>query len=448
METPQETLKTLPHTPGVYLYINEAGETIYIGKAKDLKKRVSQYFQRDDAIGAKTTTLVAQIHRIKTIATDSEFDALLLEAKLIREFLPRYNVISRDDKSPLYIGITTHELLPRILWMRRTSLSVHPDATIFGPFQSARTVRSLLHDVRRIIPYCTQKNRNGKPCFYTHLGLCDPCPSLLSKMVDSPERKKLFSQYRSNIRKIVAILSGRSLGLLRVLEKDMKIYAKNQQYELAQKRKGQIAALHGLLERHFDPNVYMHNETFARDIRAEESESLRRVLSEVYPHIPPIHRIECIDISNTLGKNATGSLVVLIDGQPATSEYRRFKIRTKNAPNDVAMISEVLRRRVSHEEWSLPQLLVIDGGKGQVHAAKKVLEELDISLPLIGLSKRFEEIVVPLVDGWKIIKLPVSHIGLHMLERIRDESHRFALRYHRLLRSRAFLPRSKLAPNV
>jgi excinuclease ABC subunit C len=440
METPQETVKSLPPAPGVYLYINEIGETIYVGKAKNLKKRVSQYFQRDDAIGDKTTTLVSQIHRIKTIVTDSGFDALLLEAKLIREFLPKYNVISRDDKSPLYIVITTRELLPRILWMRRTSLEAYSDATIFGPFQSARTVRSLLHDVRRVIPYCTQKTRSGKPCFYTHLGLCEPCPSLLSKMEDSSKRKKLLSLYRSNIRKIVAILSGKSLGLLRALEKDMKIYAQSQQYELAQKRKEQIAALHGLLERHFDPHVYMQNEAFARDIRKEEAESLRRVLREVYPHIPPIHRIECIDISNTLGKNATGSLVVLLDGQPATSEYRRFKIRTKDAPNDFAMVSEVLKRRLAHEEWDLPQLLVIDGGKGQVHAAKKVLEEHGVTVALIGLAKRFEEIVVPVGDGWRIIKLPVSHIGLHMLERIRDESHRFALRYHRLLRSRAFLP--------
>lgn len=443
METPQETLKTLPHSPGVYLYGNQSGETIYVGKAKDLKKRVSQYFQRDDAVGAKTAALVSQIHHIKTIATDSEFDALLLEAKLIREFLPKYNVASRDDKSPLYIVITTHEPLPRILWVRRTSLGQYAKATVFGPFQSGRIVRSLLDDIRRVIPYCTQKIRNGRPCFYTHLGICEPCPSVVSRMEDSSMRKKLFSLYRANIRKIVSILSGKSLSLLRTLEKDMKTYAAREEYEQAQKRKEQIDALRRLLGRHFDPHVYLQNETFARDIRSGEAQSLRQVLIDVYPHIAPIHRIECIDISNTLGKHATGSLVVLLDGQPATSEYRRFKIRSKDAPNDFAMVSEVLRRRLTHAEWELPQLLVIDGGKGQVHAAKKVLEAHNISIPLIGLAKRFEEIVVPVGDKWKIIKLPVSHLGLHMLERVRDESHRFALRYHRLLRNQAFLPASE-----
>jgi len=153
--------------------------------------------------------------------------------------------------------------------------------------------------------------------------------------------------------------------------------------------------------------------------------------------LAPITRIECIDISNIHGKHSTGSLVVLLNAIPSTSDYRRFKIRTKDAPNDTAMIAEVLRRRLKHTEWPYPQLLVVDGGKGQVAAAVTVLGSL--AIPVIGFAKRFEEIIVPMGSDWKIIRLPVSHKGLHLLQRIRDESHRFALRYHRLLRSRAFL---------
>jgi excinuclease ABC subunit C len=201
-----------------------------------------------------------------------------------------------------------------------------------------------------------------------------------------------------------------------------------------------VESLHELLERHFDPTVYLQNETFMSDIRKEEEEKLRYALRESYPDMEPIRRVECIDISNTMGKYATGSLVVLIDGVPSTGDYRRFKIYTKDAPNDFAMVAEVLRRRLKHTEWDYPQLLVIDGGKGQVGMAKKVLDQMKITIPLIGLAKRFEEIVVPDENDWKIIKLPLANKGLQLLMRIRDESHRFALRYHRLLRSKAFLP--------
>ncbi len=427
-----ETLKTLPHLPGVYLYRDEKGSVLYIGKAKDLKKRVSQYWQRD-AVGDKTTLLVSQIHEIKTIVTDSEFDALMLESKLIREHLPKYNAISRDDKSPLYIAITTKEALPRILWLRKTALSQYPKASVFGPFQSGKVARTMMRHIRRIIPYCTSNVRDGRGCFYTHLGLCEPCPSVISKTND----RVLQRQYNGNIRKIISILSGRSLSLLHRLEKEMETCAKQERYEEAQKCKLQIEGVRALLARHFDPHIYLQNETLMQNVRAEEAETLRTALRDIYPSLAPITRIECIDISNIHGKHSTGSLVVLLNAIPSTSDYRRFKIRTKDAPNDTAMIAEVLRRRLKHTEWPYPQLLVVDGGKGQVAAAVTVLGSL--AIPVIGFAKRFEEIIVPMGSDWKIIRLPVSHKGLHLLQRIRDESHRFALRYHRLLRSRAFL---------
>lgn len=437
MDTPRQTLTSLTHLPGVYLYKDTHGSVLYVGKAKDLKKRVSQYFRKDNAAGDKTALLVSQVYQIKTIPTDSEFDALLLESKLIRELLPKYNAISRDDKSPLYVAITIKETLPRILWLRKTALSLYPKATTFGPFQSGRVARGILHDLRRIIPYCTAKQRNGKPCFYTHLGLCDPCPSVISLMQDSPVRKQLTKMYRTNIRNIVAILSGKSLTLLHTWERRMEWEARNEHFEEAQQLKTLVDHLRELHKRHFDPHLYIQNEGFMQDVRSQEREMLENALQEVYPGMQPIVRVECIDISHTYGTHATGSMVVLINGLPSTSDYRRFRIRTRDAPNDIAMIAEVLKRRLRHTEWEYPQLLVIDGGKGQVAAASAALRSL--SIPVIGLAKRFEEIIVPMGKEFKIIRLPISHKGLQLLQRIRDESHRFALRYHRLLRQKAFL---------
>lgn len=439
MVTPQETLKNLSHQPGVYIYRNHEGSILYVGKAKDLKKRVSQYFQRDDAVGAKTSVLVAQIASIETKVTDNEFDALLLEAKLIREYLPKYNVIARDDKSPLYIGITMKEELPRMLFLRRGSLSEYPDSVVFGPFQSGKVLRTMLRAIRHVIPYCTSKERNGKPCFYTHLGLCNPCASVLAKMDTSPLKRDLTRQYRKNMRNIASILSGKSLTLLRDMERQMQIFAAHEQFEDAQAKLAQIRSLKALLSRHFDPHMYIGKEGFLDDVRRREDESLRIVLAPFYPTLSQLHRIECIDISNTFGQYATGSLVVFTDGVASTGDYRRFKIRTKDAPNDFAMIAEVLSRRLAHRQWPNPDLLVIDGGKGQVQAAKKILATHGSAIPVIGLAKRFEEIIVPFENSWKIIRLPMSDPGLQLLERIRDESHRFALSYHRLLRNRAFL---------
>ncbi len=439
MEKPQDTVKNLPHLPGVYIYRNEKGDVLYVGKAKDLKKRVSQYFVRDDAVGAKTTILVSQIHSIETKTTDSEFDALLLEAKLIRSFLPKYNVIARDDKSPLYIAITSYEQLPRILWLRRTSLNEYPKAEFFGPFASGRVARTILRDIRRVVAYCTAKERNGKPCFYTHLGLCGPCPSVIAKMEDSPLRRDLVRTYRANIRKITSILSGESLGLIHDMEKEMHEFANKEAFEEAKRILTQTESLRSLLVRHFDPHVYIENDSFLDDIRRSEDQELRAALAPYYPDMHVLTRIECIDISNTFGQYATGSLVVFKEGIPSKKDYRRFRIRTNDAPNDFAMVSEVLTRRLKHPGWEYPSLLVIDGGKGQVGAAVAVLKEFGVSIPIIGLAKRFEEIVVPGKEGWKIIRLPLSNRGLQLLERVRDESHRFALMYHRLLRGKSFL---------
>lgn len=434
METPQAVISSLTHDPGVYLYKDTTGTVIYVGKAKDLKRRVRQYFAPDIEPGTKTAQLVARIHAIETLKTHSEFDALILEANLIRKFNPKYNIIAKDDKSPLYLSITLDEELPRVQFTRKSSIGLHPKRRIFGPFQSGRTLRQLLQQLRMIIPYCTQKKRDGTPCFYTHLHLCDPCPSQIAGMTDGPMRQKLITQYRTQIRRLAKILSGESLTIFHDLQKDMKTYAQHNQFEKAQAVKMSLERFSILLQTHYDPLFYTQGDTFLENVYESEMNELRTLLQPFYPTLGELHRIECIDISNTYGTFATGSLVVLIDGKSSTSDYRRFRIRTKDAPNDFAMIAEVVKRRMNHTEWPMPELLVIDGGKGQVHAARACC-----TVPVIGLAKRFEEIIIPMKNEFKILRLPVSSRALHALERVRDESHRFALRYHRLLRKKSFL---------
>ena len=442
METPQETLKHLSHAPGVYIYRNHQKNIIYIGKAKDLKKRVSQYWKRDDAVGPKTRLLVSQIVSVETIETASELDALLLEAKLIHDHLPKYNVISKDDKSPLYILLTLSEELPHVLTMRRSDLPSHipkKDA-LFGPFQSAGVVRSLLRQLRRSIPYCTQRRRTGQPCFYSHIGLCSPCPSEIIKLSDLSTRKSLTHLYRTNIIRLKQILNGKSSTVLKDLEYEMLRAAQKNRFEEATRLRNHIQNLYGMLSKRYDPMLYLSENASVEDIYAEELSALQKTLLPYLKTISKLHRIECIDISNTMGAYATGSLVILTDGRKDPAQYRRFRIKRKNVPNDFAMIEEVITRRFSHPEWPIPDLLVIDGGKGQVSVAHETLIHLSKNVPLIGLAKRFEEVVVPLSQGqWKILRLDLTSPALHVVERIRDEAHRFALSYHRLLRKKSFV---------
>jgi excinuclease ABC subunit C len=295
---------------------------------------------------------------------------------------------------------------------------MHKDDAVFGPFQSATMVRSILRQLRHTIPYCTQKKRTEKPCFYSHIGLCNPCPSAAGT------DKRV---YRRNIYRLKNILSGKSDTVIRDLEKDMKTAAHENRFEDAAALRNHIQNLHEMLAKKYDPMLYMNSHSAVEDIYANELAALSAMLG-----IPVLNRIECIDISNTAGQYATGSLVILTDGRPDTSQYRRFRIRRENAPNDTAMIAEVVTRRFSHSEWPKPDLLVIDGGKGQVRAAQNA------PVPVIGLAKRFEEIIVPQGADWKIIRIPYTSAALHVLERIRDEAHRFAITYHRLLRKKAF----------
>lgn len=444
MENLQKALATLPSEPGVYLYRSSKGTVIYVGKARDLSKRVRQYFQKGDAVGIKTVRLVSEIHSIETILTTSEFDALLLEAKLIREFLPKYNVASRDDKSPLYVIITMADPLPRLLLVRKGDVPLyekHKKNAIYGPFQSAYALRNLLRQLRSIVPYCTQKERRGKRCFYTHLGLCDPCPAEIVRM-EGERKADATKRYRKHMQQLKALFDGRTKWLATMYEKEMLTLAKDERFEEANMVKHRLAHLTMLSSHRYDPQVFL--ERGALEIFEEELNELIVILKKYYPTLTGLERIECVDISNLYGHQAVGSLVVLTNGRPDKKEYRKFRIHTVTGISDVAMMREVLTRRFKHPEWPTPNFLLVDGGKPQVQVAREVLASLHLSLPVAGLAKREEELIFPNDSRYHILRLPFSGKAIKVVQRIRDEAHRFAITYHRLLRGKAFLSRTKV----
>ncbi len=428
MDIHSKTIASLPHTCGVYLYKDSHGVIIYVGKAIDIQKRVKQYFVHSSQLSPKTNQLVKAITAIDHIKTISEFDAILLEAKLISTHQPKYNMIAKDDKSPMYIKIPLENSLPIISLVRKSKDNI-------GPFQSARVAKRILATVRTIIPFCSQKIHKGKPCFYTHLGLCNPCPSEIVAL-DEQKQNKFMKIYRGNILMLKNLLLGKSVAIRKKLERSMVCYAKTSNFEQAAYVRNQIRNLDNILQTHFDPSIYTATSNDIGETIENELNDLKQILIQYYPNIQHLHRIECIDISETSGTNAVGSLVVLDHGIINTSLYRKFAIQHIVGQNDTEMIRQVITRRLKHPEWNYPDLLIVDGGKAQVAAAA----DCTSSIPVIGLAKRFEHIIVLDSQIPKELHISVTRPGIHVIQRIRDESHRFAHIYHVLKRKKAFLP--------
>lgn len=406
-----------------------------MGKAKDLKSRVSSYFANPDLLVGKTKALVAQVEKIKITIVESELEALLLEAFYIKRYKPKYNIRLTDGKSYILIRITAKDDYPKVLLARRSD---DKNSLYFGPYPSSGAVRTVLKTIRKIFPYQSVLNHPKRVCLYHHLGLC-PCPIIF----DSAELKK---EYRKNIRGIIRMLEGESQKIMKELEKERDTASKNELYEEALKTQKKINALSLITTPFHQAFEYDVNPNLRTDIRKQELDELMQTLNQNGFSLKELERIECYDISNIQGTNATGSMVVLTHGEIDKSQYRKFKIRRENTPNDFAMMKEVLKRRFGHDEWNTPSLIIIDGGKGQVSASLEALSQKGISIPLIGLAKREETIVIPKVlegksktdesKGFTEILLPRSSKAVQLITRIRDEAHRFAITYHRKLRSK------------
>lgn len=378
---------------------------------------------------------VQKIASVDIVTAASEFEALLLEARFIHELKPKYNSRLRDDKSPLYIVITTDEEFPRVLTKRRGDLSlVNKKSTILGPFLSTRQVTLILKKARRLFPYCNQGFKTGKPCFYQHLGLC---PGVCIGTVSRQE-------YREMMRRLIHFLRGDFGKLRQILIQEMEDASGKQHYEEAALKKNLIEALDRTLKLSFSSE----EEILQRQQPKSIASILKTLASSGYNPEPTTYnlfRIEGYDISNLRGRQATGSMVVFTNGIANSSEYRTFRIRGEDSytSDDPRMLAEVLRRRLLHPEWDKPHLVLIDGGEPQLRQIQnefKVTTQLPKEIPFIGLAKEKEILVIPRNDGeFSHLRLAKNNSGLLLLMHIRDESHRFSRVYHHWLRKKALL---------
>jgi len=431
----KEKLKTLPQDPGVYFHKDAKGKIIYIGKAANLKNRVSSYFQMRKDRDPKTVVLVQNIAMTDWITVESEVEALFLESEFIKRYMPKFNIDLRDDKNWLYVKIGAEEF-PVISFVRRP---LDDGASYYGPFSDGYSVRQALKILRKAFPYVTHSSLPARGCLQFHLGLCP-----------GPEEQAITSaEYAKTIRQLKFYLSGQHTKLVYSLEKDMNRAAKKKEYEVAGAYRDKLRLMQSFKKQ----MIFGKKEAF--DLRNDQA--LVGLADQLQLKGLP-RRIEAYDISHMQGSDNVASMVVFTDGVPNKDEYRRFKMRLKGN-DDFGHMREVMRRRFSGSnltKWPKPDILLIDGGKGQLGAALGVLDELKINIPAIGLAKREEEIIrrrtndiqmdirghyedeawVTANADFEVILLPQSSHVLQLLQRVRDEAHRFAVTYHSLLRGK------------
>ena len=524
-------ISNIPENPGVYLMKNKMGKIIYIGKASNLKKRVTSYFTKDSSLSPRIERMVRKIDNIDFIVTETEIDALILEANLIKLHRPEYNVKFRDDKKYPFIKVTLNEEFPRVFPTR----NIKKNGSLFlGPYTDVKAVKKTIKTARKIFPIRNcGKRLPQKECLDYHIGLCSaPCTTLVS-----------VEDYRKAVDNLIKFLEGKQTSLQKELEELMTYYSKNLEFEKAKDIRDSLLALkkvqnkqkvvlpykididiiglssengnfcvvvdevrdgkliyqhHYFLqgmtdsnetmesfitgyyrERNFIPKevvvslapynlsileqwlsmkakrlvriiknvrkeklallrmsqknaVLFLNDFLSKKAEAKTSKEVFELMKVLKLKSPPI-RIEAFDVSNIMGEYAVGSSVLFVNGKPKKSGYLHYRIRGVKGINDVAMVKEVIKRRLNRIiklKQEKPDLFMVDGGEGQLNVALSVLNEKGFDIPMIGLAKRFEKIHL---IGKKIVSLPGDSIALKLLKRVRDESHRFAIQYYRKL---------------
>ena len=461
----KEKLKKLPAKPGIYFHKDKNGQIIYVGKAAILKNRVRQYFQSSRLMDAKTKALVAEIVDTDWVETESEIDALFLEAEMVKRYMPRYNILLRDDKSSTYIRIDMKSDWPYVSFSR---LPADDSAEYFGPYYSSYSMKKAMRYLRKIFPYYVKPvGDNTKIDLDAHLGLS---PIGVSS-----------NEYKANLRKLISYIKGERKALINELETEMKAAATINDFETAAKIRNKIFNLRDLQRQ-----ILFGDKEFLDISKDQALGDLTDLIN--LPKIPI--RIEGFDISHMSGTNVVASMVVFKNGASDRAKYRKFKMRVdKN--DDFYNMNETLTRRLSEKNlksWDKPDLILIDGGKGQLDAALQARDKLGLSdIPFIGLAKRDEQIVIKncselmgpvarsapsvqmdyhlklgaapprathcyarlsideaklaelggsleMTDDFILINLPKSSPIIKLLQRIRDESHRFAVSYHTALK--------------
>lgn len=468
-EVLQEKLKQLPKDPGVYFHKDAAGKIIYVGKAAVLRNRVRQYFQNSRARDPKTEALVAEIADTDWMVVESELEALFLEAEMVRRYMPQYNILLRDDKSMTYIRIDYDSEYPTVTTTRRP---LDDGAKYFGPYLSTAGVRKALKYLRRIFPFAVSRTIGQKRAsLYYHIGL-DP---------GLEEGRTTLELYRSNLRRLISVIEGKRTSIIRELERDMKRLARASEFEQAARVRNQLFALQNL-----GKQVIFSDKEFL-DISKDHAltELVELLELKAYPR-----RIEGYDISHMQGTDVVASMVVFANGVSDKASYRKFKTKV-NKNDDFYNMNETLRRRLSEKNrkaWGTPDLLLIDGGKGQLDAAIRARDEMGCGhIPCIGLAKREEQVVIKrslepsqsnvdsmrlvqevgaesskakrrarsgsavsindntlhklggfmmVSDDYILLSIPHNTNVVKLLQRIRDESHRFAVSYHSVLKQK------------
>jgi excinuclease ABC subunit C len=440
---PAEKVKQFPTTPGVYLMKDAQGRVLYVGKAKNLRNRAGHYFTQAAAEDRRTADLVPLIADIDFLPADTEVDALLLEARLVKDIQPRFNVELKDDKTFPYLQIRIREEFPRVEFTRKPRTR---GVKLYGPFTSARSLRAAIQVLQRIFQFRTcaldiksdeQRWRWFRPCILHQIRQCTaPCNFRVTK-----------EEYRKQIRALRMVLEGKKDRLLAELEEEMKRASAELLFERAARLRDEIAALkklslRGEVDKDVQPEVF-HIEPRKGLL------GLRKVLG--LAHVP--RTIEGVDIAHLGGADTVASLVSFIDGLPFKPGYRRYRIRSVHQVDDFASIREVVSRRFrrrpplnlpsptggegggegGEEEPVFPDILLIDGGKGQLNAALEVFRVLGVEPPcLVSLAKREEEIYRPGEE--EPLRLSRHSAALRLLQYVRDEAHRFAQHYHHILR--------------
>jgi len=423
-------LKHLPHACGVYIMRDASHAVLYVGKAIDLARRVASYFK--PKVGdPKTTVLAPLVRQVDYIPCGSEREALLLERRLIGEHQPFFNSMWKDDKSYPFVRLTMQEDFPRLTTTRQRK---RDGALYFGPYPKAAAVKSLLRYLwrRRLFPlrpcswdFSLEKplaEKRVKACLYYHTKECPaPCAGRISR-----------GDYRRIAGDAALFFKGRYGDLAGLWEKQMKAASKTLRYEAAAQLRDNLRAVG-----HMGESV-RYRAVLPEDAerRLDSSRGVTELQAALALKKPP-HHIECFDISHFQGRQTVGSMVCFQGGEPHKDHYRRFKVRTVAGIDDFLSMKEVVGRRYARLRRSgeaLPDLVLVDGGKGQLAMAQRALDEVGVKVPLASLAKRAEEVFLP--GRSEAVVLPFAHPGLRLLQRLRDEAHRFAVAYHRLLRGR------------
>ncbi len=414
----------LPQKPGVYT-LKKGRDFFYIGKAASIRERVKNHFFQPNY---KDNFFIEKVTKIGLIETGSEIEALLLEARLIKKYKPAYNVLWRDDKNYFFVEITNPacrqagEKLPRVLITHQKKLKSTQDKPVeyVGPFVEGAALKKTLRILRKIFPYYTVKQHSPKPCLWCHLKLC-PGPN--------PDIK----EYKNNIKNLIAVLRGKKKTVVGNLRKMMEEKAKIQNFEEAAKLRNQIFALE---------TIIAHSNVIESEKEESKWKNNQSILQKILKTKEKISRIEAYDISNIQGKEATGSMVVAFNGKLNKDEYRKFKIKISDKPNDVAMIKELISRRLQHNEWQYPEVMLIDGGKAQLNAALFILNQhksvKSALIRVIALAKKKNELYIE-GEPRPILLKTLNREIFNLILQLRDESHRFARAYHHKLRDIALM---------